>query len=546
MAETSPGPSSVDVVIVGNGPSAMILSYILHGHIPFYNPESRHPDPLLHAKLKRSPELLHLDIDRVTDHFAASRFSYSTQALPVNVLFDALIRPNGDDDEGVETSVQWRYMPDMAVPHAIFGAAAQPGGQWTECPAGTTPDIQSLSYAGMLSLPGYSFSEHHQLAHGSPLPAFTRPSRQAVAEYLAAYPNAVGIADSIRCGQEIRGVARTNDGFYIRSHGITCRKLILASGVFAETIPPRPLLQPLRTLPPPSSSQQRHAPLLVIGSGFSAADIIISSKPDQKIIHVFKWEPDTNPSPLKGCHQQAYPEYASVYRLMKRAFTQLDGDKSTRHSKLTRGNSSPFLQSRNWQEIYEGMPNTAISDVVLNNGAAIVTFRRPDGTTLSREVGGLAYTVGRRSTLNYLDKHLLAEIFGQEPLNDDDKWISRKTLRERALDDLEVTKDVFIIGSLTGDSLIRFAHGGCAYVAGKLIQHGSDTGICPNNGASSATKDDLSIAHQTCRNNTKQVKRSEYTANGSANPTAAKAGDKYTNEEPRLKSWWAAFFRLFR
>lgn len=43
-------------------------------------------------------------------------------------------------------------------------------------------------------------------------------------------------------------------------------------------------------------------------------------------------------------------------------------------------------------------------------------------------------------------------------------------MRAQALEGLEVTKDVFIIGSLTGDSLIRFAYGGCIYAAGKLMQ----------------------------------------------------------------------------
>src|SRR5262245_28321389 len=124
----------------------MILSYILHGNIPFYNPDTPHPDPLLHAKLKDAPQLLHLDIDNLTEHFEASRLSYSTQALPVNALLDTLIRSNGDmEDAERNTHVEWRYVPERAVSHVVFGKAVQPGGQWTECPAGTSWDIQTLS-----------------------------------------------------------------------------------------------------------------------------------------------------------------------------------------------------------------------------------------------------------------------------------------------------------------------------------------------------------------------------------------------------------------
>ncbi|KKZ67451.1 hypothetical protein EMCG_06902 [[Emmonsia] crescens] len=544
MAEKSTGPTSVDVVIVGNGPSAMILSYILHGHIPFYNPDKPHPDPLLHAKLKHNPQLLHLDIDHLTNHFGASRFSYSTQALPVNVLLDALIRPNGDDDEGTETSVQWRYMPEMAASHLIFGDADQPGGQWTECPEGTTPSIQSLSYAGMLSLPGYSFSEHHQHVHGCPLPPFTRPSRQAVAEYLAAYAIFVGISESIRCGQEIGGVVRTKNGFFIGSHNITCNKLILASGVFTERIPPRPLLLPLLKLPPPSPTQPRHSPLLIIGSGFSAADVIISSHPDQKIIHIFKWEPETNPSPLRSCHQQEYPEYAAIYRLMKRAFAQLNQSKGPRRPKRARGNSIPFLESRNWQDNYEGIPNTIVTDVVLDNGTALVTFRRQDGTTLSRRVSGLAYVVGRRSTLNYLSNNLLAEIFGNQTPAGDSRWVSRQTMRAHALEGLEVTKDVFIIGSLTGDSLIRFAYGGCIYAAGKLMQ--SDFNKQNGFGAKTAKSQDWTTENAFI-NGTEEHNHFARIENESEKQ--ADAG-RETDVSPDSmagppKSWWEYLFSFF-
>ena len=77
----------------------MILSYILHGHIPYYSANPPHPDPLLHAKLRHAAPLLDVDVVTLTEHFAASRLSYSTQALPVNVLLDTLIRPSVDVED---------------------------------------------------------------------------------------------------------------------------------------------------------------------------------------------------------------------------------------------------------------------------------------------------------------------------------------------------------------------------------------------------------------------------------------------------------------
>ncbi|KAL2827605.1 hypothetical protein BDW59DRAFT_179100 [Aspergillus cavernicola] len=454
-----------DTIIIGNGPSAMLLSYILHGHLPYYSSEHPHPDPLLHAKLRGVPALLGVDVDALTEHFAASRLSYSTQALPVNVLLDTLVRPSVDVEELQSiTNVEWRYEPQKAVPHWVLGNAPRPGGQWTENRMPASWEIQTLSYASMLSLPGYSIADHYRKTTGKDLPAYTRPSRQETADYFRAYPQAVGI-DNVFCNNEtVSGITRDEDGFFIRSHNIHCKHIVLASGIFSEVLQPRPLLRPLTSLQPVPET-----PLLVIGSGFSAADVIISAPGNQKIIHVFKWNPENRPSPLRGCHQHAYPEYAGVYRLMKRATLAAKSDTTKQRVKPLRTTSSPFLESRSWADVYEGFPNTEIIDVQMQEELAIVTFRRPDGTTFSRPVRGMVYATGRRGTLDYIKQSLLREVIGCDDKTEVNTTISGQTLRGRAIENVEVAKGVFIIGSLTGDSLIRFAYGSCVQAAGKLI-----------------------------------------------------------------------------
>lgn len=444
----------------------MILSYILHGHLPYYSSTPPHPDPLLDDKLKAAPDLLNADVEALTAHFAASRLSYSTQALPVNVLLDTLVRPSVDIDEaGCTTNVEWRHVPDKAVPHLIFGKPSKPGGQWTEDPHGASWDIQTLSYAAMLSLPGYSFADHHRKTTGKELAPFTRPTRREIADYFWAYPAAVHIDDVFRCGEDLEGISRTADGFYIQSHDLHCKRLVLASGIFSEVLAPAPLLQPvLQTLPTPG------VPLLIVGSGFSAADAIISASPDQKILHVFKWSPEDRPSPLRSCHQQAYPEYAGVYRLMKRAALSASGPSQAQRPKYRRGTSSAFLESRNWDELYEGVCNLDITAMKTENGQARITFRRENGSSFCRTVQGLVYAAGRRGTLNYLGTELRSEVLGQDDLN---SAVSGQTLRAKAMEDLEVAPGVYIIGSLTGDSLVRFAYGGCVITASHLI-HGRE------------------------------------------------------------------------
>lgn len=453
------------LTLTGNGPSAMILSYILHGHIPYYSANPPHPDPLLHAKLKDASPLLHIDVDKLTVHFAASRLSYSTQALPVNVLLDTLIRPSVDvEDAECTTNVEWRSVPEKAVPHLVIGNAPQPGGQWVENPVNASWDIQTLSYAAMLSLPGYCYAQHYRKVTGNYLPAFTRPSRQQITDYLCAYPKAVQIDDVFRSHETVDDISRTENGFFIGSHGILCKHLVLATGIFSEVLQPLPMLDPLVPLEPTPE-----IPFLIVGSGFSAADVIISAPKDQKILHVYKWDPENRPSPLRGCHQQAYPEYAGVYRLMKRAAVAASST-STKRTKNRRLTSTPFLESRSWDDIYEGQPNAEIVSVEMHEDRATVTFRQYNGETFSRQVRGLVYATGRRGALNYLDHGLLSEVLGPQDETEVHPVISAQSLRRKALDSLEVARDVFIIGSLTGDSLIRFSYGGCVQTAGRLIR----------------------------------------------------------------------------
>lgn len=475
-----PLPAYIDTVIVGNGPSALILSYILHGYVPYYNPSSPHPDPILHKRLSESSCLLDVDVHDLTAHFAASRLSYSTQALPINVLLDTLIRPLADTDpDEYNTCVEWRLEARKKVQHIVLGNTAQVGGQWADNPVSASWDIGALSYAGMLSLPGYSFEEHHKASRGTPVPKFHRPTRREVADYLATYPKEVGIQNSVYTNVEVGDVRRVNAGFYVGSHNVTCQHLVLASGIFSKLIPPRPPLRPLYALP--ISNVSSEAPLLVVGSGFTAADVIISTPADRKIIHIFKWDPENRPSPLRACHPRAYPEYASIYRRMKLAAKQTLGPSSV-SSPLRRRNSNPFFTKRDWDNVYEGLPNTYIKEVAVSSDTAILSLERRDGTMLHREISSMEYVIGRRGSLSYLENSLASDVLGT-PIErmEPSSAISGSTLRSRVEKDLELAPGLFAIGSLTGDSLIRFAYGGCVLAARGIM---SRTGaIAANDGS---------------------------------------------------------------
>ncbi|CAI6336571.1 unnamed protein product [Periconia digitata] len=464
-----PLPQCVDTLVIGNGPSALILSYILHGNIPYYRKETRrHHDPILDQKLQKSDNLLRLTPDLYA-HFLAS-LRYSTQALPVNTLLDTLIRPNADTEINPTSCVEWRYEPEKAIPHVVIGDTPQPGGQWAETPVSASDAIGTLSYAEQLSLPGYSYADHLATKQISDECDFVRPTRSEVADYLCAYPKAVGISDTIYTNTRADNLYRDESGFVVGSLGIRCRHLVLASGIFTVNIPPPPLLEPVTRLDAPSK------PLLVIGSGFSAADAIISAPLDRKVIHIYHWAPETRPSPLRSCHHSAYPEYAAIYRQMKLAAIS-DHKKASTNSSLRRRKSTAPSSQRNWSSFYKGLPNARVIDVSLSDsaGSAIATIRLASGDETKCEVGGLAYVVGRRGTLDFLSAALRSEIMDLQSvtsttdLSPPPTLISGRTLRGKAEASLEVAKHVFIIGSLAGDSLIRHAVGGCVFTAGRIM-----------------------------------------------------------------------------
>jgi hypothetical protein len=137
-----------------------------------------------------------------------------------------------------------------------------------------------------------------------------------------------------------------------------------------------------------------------------------------------------------------------------------------------------YFSERDWTSSYEGLPNAGVVHIstTANDDSIEATIRLLDGSKVVRRVGGLQYVVGRRAELNYLSSQLQAELLKpsessaanrQYPL--EASLISGKTLRAQAESDTEVAPGVFVIGSMTGDSLVRHAFGGCVYAAGRIM-----------------------------------------------------------------------------
>ncbi|KAF3907024.1 hypothetical protein AA313_de0208808 [Arthrobotrys entomopaga] len=556
--------SKTDTVVIGNGPSALALSYLLHGNEPWYNPSDPHPDSILHRKLlkkvgqsplsEKQQDVRLYDVLRtpknygdITCHFpAASSMSYSTAALPLNTLLDTLLRPLADIDiEDCRSRIKWKRSSSDVVPHVVLGEELKAGGQWAGDEVWFGDDVEedednglkTLSYADLLSLPGYSFGDHYRSKYNKEMDTYHRPTRRLVADYYAAYPQKVGIEDVLYPGTSVTNVERIDDksGFNFlvsiksnagsgtvssetatTAHVIRCRNVVLATGIFSHRLPPPPVYSPFFESKMENLSDNAGAlggdgkaaelPLLVVGSGYTAADAILCSQGKRPVVHVYRWDPEERPSPLRGCHPQAYPGYASVYRNMKEA----------------------ALKKSAHDPRYLGLPNGNVVETSID-GTVKISWRSSEGQEQLSviKVADIEVCIGRRGRLDYLAPTLCKEIGiknldydSLESLNTNREiqtpvarvstrrsstksrkpmlhpttshtagkvWVQHNSLRGRIEENVEVAPNVFVVGSLTGDSLVRFGMGGCVYSAGRITS--SSSPILESSGSSSAASE---------------------------------------------------------
>lgn len=467
LAETD-----VDVVIVGAGPAGLILSFILSGWTPYYDDKSfgPHPNGGLHetllpyrgdcetaAESGSWPCLLDAVHDPAVVNFVDRQIEsfYSSKVLPANLLIDALQASDESHFASAgerQSRVRWVHEPARAVAHAVLCAGAAAGGQWQSSAIDVPSDL-SLSYAEMLSLPLYSFSENYAETRGKPPQDFFRPPRHDVAEYYAAWPRKVGIDSAIRYNAVVRSVVPINktgertynvvyDGGQLRA-----RRVVLASGVFEDPAARARLQCPVETVASstksctcdfviqdsPSCLPPKHKlPTLVVGTGVSAADAIGNTP--GSVIHIFKWTDARGaPCTFRNFPRELYPEYVQVFKRMKQR-------------KIADGS-------------YEGLANARIDQVSRDGRVRIIL---DNGSTIERVVGAVKIRTGRRGSLAYLDPGLLPVTHACDVTKE-----SMRDFVERARS-LRVADGLYIVGSLCGDSLVRFLPGGCMWVAREL------------------------------------------------------------------------------
>lgn len=502
---------SIDVTIVGNGPGGMFLSYILQGNIPYYDPNTingPHPDKALHQLLLKYSTGEESLLDAVTDQQVIDYISnggyssfFSSTMLPIDLLIDTLI--SSDETEfssnlsAKKTRISWKGN-QPPISHLVIGNTSKAGGQWANLNETDGPDDKSLSYAEMLSLPGYSYTQYLQDYHETPLNDYCRPNRKDVSEYYSIYPSKVGIESNFVFNSTVTCIDKKDPNAFVVTYydqttksikSLTSKSIVLASGVserpttvnnsaspssstkfseLAKIISSSPgknnkqfldthtIVPPLST--PPCEDPCTHGPCstLIIGSGVSAAEAINKCQKGSSIIHIFKWEPKKNPSPLRRYPKELYPDYSSIYNLMLRTLRERRDDNTT---------ATTYQYDDN--KDYEGLINAKVIDI---SPDGMVDIELEDGEVVCRRVSKIKLRTGRSGSLDYISPQILN--VNNDDDNEDLSHVTKNTVRETLhanYGDLKINDGVYAVGSLSGDTLVRFLLGGCMVVAKQLI-----------------------------------------------------------------------------
>lgn len=364
MSAAPSGTVYTDVIIIGNGPSGICLSYFLSGNRPYYNGGS-HPNVYLSKKLEKldkTRSIVEEDLKLLSEGLEGRSCN------PVALLFDSLCRPDADMGVNHPSLLNWKHEPKHSINHVVLGKG-KPGGAWQQMDG----NLQTLSLANWMELPSLPFKDwimnnqikDDQIVHNNrasvadiknyyssfvkqnQLKSFynyhTVTSVQKVYEFKSGIDLESG--EMLPCCKkfrknhpplwEVRGYVEDEEATDCEN-GNKLRKefcfraphVVVATGTFDI---PNELGIPGENHPHVVHSlhefekhlAERHNrslldPILVVGSGLSAADaILMALESNVSVIHVFRKGPNDSSIIFKKLPAGIYPEYHKIHSLMK-------------------------------------------------------------------------------------------------------------------------------------------------------------------------------------------------------------------------------------
>ncbi|XP_043247767.1 oxidative stress-induced growth inhibitor 1-like [Colletes gigas] len=544
-----------DVVVIGNGPSGICLSYLLAGNWPYYTGEPHPGDEMLTARLHFSTrsgneECCNATADEKMRNGTGNRWQQqqnrpercetksqgrglarSTRCKleclssglegriggrPLAVLMDQLQHPCVDAGLDLPSLLTWKSLEQhpehKVIDHVVLGKG-QPGGAWQTM----DPNVLTISLNRWMSFPDLEIreweklieSEQHRLASSTDdgpfqekLNASKTPSRISVGTVAAYYKDYVrrkGLEQYFQCGTtvtSVRPVRVSNvdeadnrygwmvEGFENNAGKLfryRCKRVVLATGttdlsnrlgIPGDDSRPDWVTHDLndlesrldRLVDQHHDEEQPVDPVLVIGSGLSAADAIIAARFRGiiPVLHAFRdssteWSKSNTErihnkyDRLQGLPSSMYPEYHKVYEMMA------DG-----------GTNYPLYKALKGYTLVGFGENRDDSMDVDESQRRMVTLLAPDGQLKTFRVSVVAILIGYKPDLSYVEADGIG--LGKFP----DKPIDGKS-NPIEVDDFtyEVTKaprtGLYALGPLVGDNFVRYLLGGAFGILAHIL-----------------------------------------------------------------------------
>lgn len=483
--ETTPG-EILPVVIIGNGPSGICLSYLLSGYTPYLSPEGRHPNPLLHSKLSERPHLSLLEQD--LEYLCEGLEGRSSN--PVAVLFDSLLLPDSDFGLDHTSPLEWRYEPERAIPHLVLGKGP-PGGAWHAMEG----SMLTLSLANWMELPGLKLKDWMREKRRNVRNDRATPAE--IASYYQHYVSQMSLEQNFACGTTVTSVTRENgqqdgtppcwrvSGLQLREgeilgdgrsvteevpFSILAHNVVLATGT--HDVPARLGVEgeslpfvchsfwELEAAISRGELDQSSDPVLVVGAGLTAADAVLAAHHlNTSVCHAFR-RSVTDPGLIfNQLPKLLYPEYHKVHQMMTQ---QQHRSTPSPHEQAQNLGSTPPSSSS-----YPGYVSFPCHRVAAFRPDRKCVLESDSGEQTVVRVSKALVLIGAHPNLSFLCDN------GRSLGTDPDKPIS---CRRNPIDVDPFTNRVlaadgpgmYAMGPLVGENFVRFLKGGALAIAGDL------------------------------------------------------------------------------
>ncbi|XP_068998911.1 oxidative stress-induced growth inhibitor 2 isoform X1 [Embiotoca jacksoni] len=538
-------PHTVPVVIIGNGPSGICLSYLLSGYKPYFDTATVHPNPILYRKLQ---ETKHLPITEQDLEYLSEGLEGRSRN-PVAVLFDTLLHPNADFGYEFPPVLQWRRDKQQHIPHLVLGRAT-PGGAWHAMEG----SMLTISLGIWMELPGVNYRD---LTNGKRRDVTSdRATPEEISSYYRNYVTLKGLqknfvdniyvtsvqklcrgheGEGLETGhtdQETEGVGdggnegfEGNEGECVNNGGggalweirgyqqvqndthvpfsLFAENVVLATGasdspvrlsVEGEDLPfVFHSISDLGLAVSRRKLDMNSDPVLIVGAGLSAADAVLCAcNSNIRVLHVFRKSVDDPDLIFKQLPKTLYPEYHKVYNMMcSQTYTNVAPSSATNRPQAVSIASSVCAKMCPKPQLAAGnvAGNASVSlfpDYTSFPEHCVVSFQSDQKCLLQGNNSLKAFKISMVLVLIGTNPNLFflkgqGQYLGQDPT----RPISCK---QNPIDihpyTFECTKEpgLFAMGPLVGDNFVRFLKGGALGIASSLLKRLKKKGKLISNG----------------------------------------------------------------